>query len=196
MLNFVIVFVTYILQIKEMKKNIIIILLSVSAIVMFVACNDENKTYAQNLSAEKRAIELFINKNDIKVLKEYPIDRVFEANEFLFDPSSGVYYNVIDSGNGRRIKQGEEVYIRFKGLKYLTSNDTSIYSNIHSLDPEILLYGNSASYSSLGWVTPLKNVGDRARVKLIVPFKVGLLSDQQPAYKTAYYEELNYRFEQ
>ena len=91
--------------------------------------------------------------------------------------------------------QGDEFYVRFKGLKYLSSSDTSTYSNIHSLQPEVLIYGNSATYSSVGWVAPLKNVGDRAKVKLIVPFKMGLPNDNQ-AYKTAYYEELNYRFEQ
>jgi hypothetical protein len=38
-------------------------------------------------------------------------------------------------------------------------------------------------------------VGNRARVKMIVPFNMGLASDQQ-SYKTAYFEEIDYRFEQ
>ena len=177
-----------------MRKSTIIILLSIVAIGVFTSCN-KNRTYAQRLGDEKKAIELFIDKNGIKILENYPKDSVFKANEFFFDTSSGIYYNVIDSGNGRRIMQGDEFYVRFKGLKYLSSSDTSTYSNIHSLQPEILIYGNSATYSSVGWVAPLKNVGDRAKVKLIVPFKMGLPKDNQ-AYKTAYYEELNYRFEQ
>lgn len=177
-----------------MKKNIIILLLSIAAIGVFSSCN-KSKTYAQRLGDEKEAIELFINKNDIKVLKEYPKDSVFKANEFYFDNSSGVYYNVIDSGNGRRIKVGEELYVRFKGLKYISSNDTSTYSNINSLQPEILVYGNPLTYPSTAWVAPLKNVGHLGKVKLIVPFNMGLASDNQ-SYKTAYYEELIYRFEQ
>lgn len=177
-----------------MRKNIIIILLSIVAIGVLSSCN-KNRTYAQRLGDERKAIELFIDKNDLKILKEYPKDSVFKANEFFFDTTSGIYYNVIDSGNGRRIMQGEEIYIRFKGLKYISSSDTATYSNIHSTQPEILVYGNTSTYSSAGWVAPLKNVGDRAKVKLIIPFNLGLSSDNQ-AYKTAYYEELSYRFEQ
>ena len=177
-----------------MRKSIIIILLGIIAIGVITSCN-KNRTYAQRLSDERKAIELFIDKNDIKILENYPKDSVFKANEFFFDTSSGIYYNVIDSGNGRRIMQGEEFYIRFKGLKYLSSSDTATYSNIQSPQPEILVYGNAATYSSVGWVAPLKNVGDRAKVKLIVPFKMGLSNDNQ-AYKTAYYEELRYQFEE
>lgn len=186
-----------------MKKNIIIIVIGIVAIGAFSSCN-KDRTYAQHLNSERKAIELFIDKNDIKVLKEYPKDSVFKANEFYYDSKNGVYYNVIDSGNGRRIMKGEEFYIRFDGLKYISSIDTSTYSNIASPQPEILVYGNESTYSSVGWITPLRNVGDRAVVKLIIPFNMGLPIDQinmnpskgQEAYKTAYYEELEYRFEQ
>ena len=177
-----------------MKKNIIILLLSIAAIGAFSSCN-KSKTYAQRLGDERNAIELFIDKNDITVLKEYPKDSVFKANEFYFDNSSGVYYNVIDRGSKRRIKMGEELYVRFKGLKYLSSNDTLTYSNINSLQPETLVYGNSLTYSSAGWVAPLKNIGHLGKVKMIVPFNMGFASDNQ-SYKTAFYEEIIYRFEQ
>lgn len=186
-----------------MRKIIISVFITIITVGVFSSCN-KSKTYAQHLSDERKAIELFIEKNDIKVLREYPKDSVFKDNEFYFDTQNGIYYNVIDSGNGRRIMQGEEFYIRFKGLTYISSKDTSTYSNINSMQPEVLVYGNSSSYSSAGWVAPLKNVGDRAKVKLIIPFNMGFPNDQinlglskgQEAYKTAYYEELNYRFEQ
>lgn len=169
-------------------------MLSIITISFCASCN-KSRTYAQRLGDEKKAIELFIDQNDIKVLKEYPKDSVFKANEFYFDTSTGVYYNVIDSGDGRRIKQGEKVYIRFKGLRYLSSSDTSSYSNIPSpSQPETLTYGKKETYTSTGWVAPLKNVGHLGKVKLIVPFNMGFSSDKQ-AYKTAYYEELTYRFE-
>ena len=177
-----------------MKKIIIASLISIVAIAMFSSCND-SKTYAQYLNDEKEIIERFVNQNDITILTEYPKDSVFSEKEFFFDTSSGVYYNVIDSGNGRRILGGEEFYIRFKGLRYLSSNDTATYSNIFSLQPEVLVYGNSSTYGSVAWVAPLKNVGNRAKVKMIVPFNMGLASDNS-SYKTAYYEEIDYRFEQ
>lgn len=168
--------------------------MGIVAIAMFSSCN-KSKTYAQRLNEEKKIIERFVDENDITILTEYPKDSVFSEKEFFFDTSSGIYYNVIDSGNGRRILGGEELYIRFKGLKYLFSTDTATYSNINSFQPEVLVYGNSSTYGSVAWVAPLKNVGNRARVKMIVPFNMGLASDQQ-SYKTAYFEEIDYRFEQ
>ena len=182
-----------------MKKITIALLISIIAIGVFSSCN-KNKSYAQHLNEEKKSIERFINQNDLIILREYPKDSVFKNNEFYFDTSSGIYYNVIDSGNGRRIKGGEEFYIRFKGLKYIylnkaATNDTLTYSNTGALQPEVLVYGNSSTYSSVSWVAPLKNVGDRAKVKMIVPFKMGMPNDIQ-LYKTAYYEVLNYQFEQ
>lgn len=168
--------------------------MSIVAIAIFSSCND-SKTYAQYLDDEKEIIERFVNQNDITILTEYPKDSVFNEKEFFFDSSSGIYYNVIDSGNGRRILGGEELYIRFKGLEYIFNSDTTTYSNIYSLQPEILVYGNTSTYGSVAWVAPLKNVGDRAKVKMIVPFNMGLATDQS-SYKTAYYEEIDYRFEQ
>ena len=175
-----------------MKNIIIVSLISIVAIGVFSSCN-KNKTYAQNLNEEKKRIERFIDQNDINVLKEYPKDSVFQENEFFFDTSSGIYYNVIDPGNERKLKTGEEFYIRFKGLKYIESTDTLRYSNM-SGEATLLKYGDPSTYLTSAWVAPLKNVGDRAKVKMIVPFKVGMTGDIQ-AYKTAYYEEIDYRFE-
>jgi hypothetical protein len=176
-----------------MNKLIIASLISIVAIVVFSSCN-KNKTYAQNLNEEKKRIERFIIQNDIKVLTEYPSDSVFQEKEFYLDVSSGLYYNVIDPGNSRRIKSGEEFYVRFKGLRYIESSDTLIYSTIQNLQPETLKYGNTSTYTTSAWVLPLRNVGDGAKVKMLVPFKIGTPNDIQ-TYKTAYYEEVRYVFE-
>ena len=176
-----------------MKKIIIASLISVVAIGLLASCN-KSRTYAQRLGDEKKLIERFVDKNNIIILNEYPQDSVFKSNEFFFDSSSGVYYNVIEKGSSRVIKNGEEIYIRFKGLSYISSDDTTTYSNVNSLQPELLVYGNSSTYASTAWVVPLKNIGNRAKVKMIVPFTMGLSSDNQ-AYRTAYYEEIRYQFE-
>lgn len=180
-----------------MRNIIIASLVTIIAIGVFSSCN-KDRTYAQRLSDERKKIERFIDKNDINVLREYPKDSVFQEKDFYFDTSSGIYYNVIDSGNGRRIKGGEKFYVRFDGLRYIESTDTAIYSNINALEYLELVYGSSATYSSNPWVAPawfapLKNVSDRAKVKMIVPFNMGSTSDKQ-TYKTAYYELVDYRF--
>lgn len=182
-----------------MRKIIIASIIGIIGIGVLSSCN-KSKTYAQRLDDEQENIEQFIDQNDITVLREYPEDSVFQENEFYFDTSSGIYYNVIDTGKvegedkGRRIKNGEQVYIRFKGLKYIASSDTATYSNINELQPEVLVYGNPATYTSVAWVAPLENVGNRAKVKMIVPFNMGMPTDQQQ-YRTAYYQEIDYRFE-
>ena len=102
-----------------MKKFIIASLIGIVAIGILSSCN-KSKTYAQRLSDEKKVIERFVESNNLKILKEYPQDSIFKSNEFYFDTSSGVYYNVIDAGSSRRIKAGEEFYIRFKGLTYIS----------------------------------------------------------------------------
>ena len=121
-----------------MKKIIIASLIGIVAIGILSSCN-KSRTYAQRLGDEQKVIEQFIDRNDITVLREYPKDSVFKEKEFYFDSSSGVYYNVIYSGNGEKIIKGENVAIRFKDLEYLSGNDTVKYSNIFSQYPEEFL---------------------------------------------------------
>lgn len=180
---------------REIRSAVVYIKSKTSDLLETVTIVQNALTMADILENEKLIINQFFEKNNLIILDKYPENNVFKSNEFFFDASSGIYYNVIDAGDSRRIMQGEELYIRFKGLRYISSNDTTAYSNMSSLQPEILVYGNPSTYTSAGWVVPLKNVGDRAKIKLIVPFKMGLPQDQQE-YKTAYYEELFYRFEQ
>lgn len=175
-----------------MKKIIIASLIGIVAIGILSSCN-KSRTYAQRLGDEQKVIEQFIDRNDITVLREYPKDSVFKEKEFYFDSSSGVYYNVIYSGNGEKIIKGENVAIRYKDLEYLSGNDTVKYSNIFSQYPEELTYGNTSTYTSAAWAVPIKNVSYYAKVKMIVPFSMGLSSDNQ-AYRTAYYEELEYKY--
>lgn len=189
--NYLFLYRIRILLSKMRKINFIIIL------VAFFLCIgnscDRQKTYAEYLEDEAKAIDRFIAENGFTILDKYPVDNVFEATEFYRDPATGVYYNVIDSG-GRKAAVGEEVYIRFRGLTYFMDGDTTKYSNILSPDPEILVYGNPATYTCYGWVVPLTHVGHLGRVKMIVPFNYGLTYDKT-YFRPAYYENLQYRIE-
>ena len=59
----------------------------------------------------------------------------------------------------------------------------------------IRTYDPSYQWVSEGLQTPLQYVGDRARVKLIVPFKRGTYYDQSKGLPV-YYEILEYIFEE
>lgn len=176
-----------------MNKIIYSILLIVAVSILAASCN-KTPTYAQRLDDEKRAIELFMSQKGYVVLDKYPANKVFKANEFFKDPVTGVFYNVIDSG-GSKAFIGGEIYIRFRGLQYFSTTDTSTYSNMNAVLPETLVFGNSSTYLSTAWVVPLLNVGHLGRVKMVVPFNYGLNEDQS-AYRPAYYDEIVYRMEE
>ena len=60
---------------------------------------------------------------------------------------------------------------------------------------EEFTYDPSYYYVSEGMQEPLKYVGDRAKVKMIVPFKRGAYNDQSNG-QPVYYEILEYIFEE
>lgn len=189
-----------------MKKTYYIIFCLLGLALVSTSCN-KRKTYAEILKDETRAIEKFILENKLVVLDEFPTSLVFKTNEFYRDPATGVYFNIIEPGDtASKVKEGEEVYVRFIGLRYFTSsNDTTEYSNldpIRSPFPESLTYRgpvtvmNRSLYSGTtpGWAVPLTYVGHAGRVKMIIPFNMGSQSDQQ-SYSTTYYDNVQYRFE-
>ena len=60
-----------------MKKIIIASLIGLVAIGILSSCN-KSRTYAQRLGDERKAIERFMDKNNLKVLNEYPQDSIFK----------------------------------------------------------------------------------------------------------------------
>lgn len=188
-----------------MKKIHTVSILIAGLLILITSCNKQ-KTYAEYLKDETKAIDLFIAKNNLVILKEFPADTSFNSNEFYKDPSTGVYFNIIDRGEeDRKIQLGQEVYVRFSGLSYFKSDDTTFYSNLDpntSPFPQTLIYRGPVTvstrslYSSSvpGWIVPLYFVGHTGRAKLIVPFNMGS-SYEQSNYEPTYYDNVQYRFE-
>ncbi|WP_436415673.1 DUF4827 family protein [Petrimonas sp.] len=191
-----------------MKKTRYIIFFLLGLLLVGVSCN-KRRTYAEILKDETKAIDKFISQNKLTILENFPANSVFKSNEFYRDPATGVYYNIIELGDttsANKVKIGEEVYVRFSGLRYFTSsNDSTEYSNndpIRSPFPESVIYrgpvtvSNRSLYSATtpGWAVPLTRVGHAGKVKMIVPFNMGSQSDQQ-SYSTTYYDNIQYRFE-
>lgn len=157
---------------------------------------DNTETYAEKLKKQDKAIDRFIKSEGITVLDEYPSDSVFAEKEFVKLPS-GIYMNVIDSGNGTRAKKGQSVYVRFRDLIYFSTSDTIKYSNMRpGLQPSTIEY--QQNYANIdaceGFGIPLESVGDGAKVKLIIPGKFGLQADQQNI-TPVYYGFLKYQFD-
>lgn len=158
------------------------------------------------INAQDRAIEKFIHDNNIEVLDEYPANGVFKENQFVHLDNK-VYMNVVDSGNGTRaVAYKTTVLARFKGNFMVT--DTVSFENFSSWKfPVEFKYTNYSTavdnnaynvFLSEGLNTPLKYVGDRARVKLIVPFQAGSTIgsySQQSSGTAIYFDLVTYQFE-
>lgn len=188
-----------------MKKGLGLICFIIGLCVVFAACSS-SETYADKLKNERKNISRFINEHDIVVLNSYPASGVFKENEFFRDPVTGVYINVIDSGNGNRasVAKRSEVNVRFWDAMTLPAAESdTISNNIPGRQPFSFTYGITATYSSsnsnlleyyylsAGITAPLQYVGENARVRLIVPFASGS-SFQLTAFKPIYYTQLQY----
>ena len=187
-----------------MKKGFNILLILCAALVA-ISCS-KTKSYTDMLKDEKKAIERFIDDKGLEILDDFPADSVFKENQFVL-LDNGVYLNIIDKGSDQR-----EVYFFLhpdrQEMSYFMDSTIVAIENYgpHSngTSPIAFTYGDysknspydpSYYYVSEGMQEPLKYVGDRAKVKMIVPFKRGAYNDQSNG-QPVYYEILEYIFEE
>lgn len=203
-----------------MKKGFNILLIMCAALLA-VSCG-KTRSYTDMLKAEEKAIDRLIAKNGFEILKDFPADTVFKENQFV-KLENDVYLNIIDRGTSQRAVSGktnilyrcivsypmDSAYVYYPSntpyAYYTKSNDgrsvnygpnsngTEPYDILYQ-DPD-LYYSISGNFASEGLMTPLKYVGDGAKVKLIVPFKRGLSNDNTNG-EPVYYEILQYTFEE
>lgn len=115
-----------------------------------------------------------------RCIVSYPLD-----SAYIYYPSNTPYAYYTKSSTGKSVNYGPN------------SNGTKPYEMVFQ-DPDIYnstYYPVTGAYASVGLMTPLKYVGDGAKVKLIVPFKRGLSNDNNNG-EPAYYEILQYTFEE
>lgn len=172
----------------------------IGLLILTTSCNNK-KTYADYLKDERKAIDLFIAKNNLVILKDFPSNGKFDANDFYKDPDTDVYFNIIEYGDTTVKPQWRErIYVRFKGLSYIGTDDTIKYSNHLSTFPEELEYLGPVSsstksyYGTPGWAVPLAYVGHKGKVKMIIPFEMGSSYDQSQ-FEPTYYDQIEYRFD-
>jgi hypothetical protein len=198
-----------------MKKLVICFFGIIIACIAFNACSG-SVTYAELLEDEKEAINNFIFDNDIKVITQKEFQDAgcvtdVNKNEFVLT-TSGVYMQIIDKGSeviGDTIRNNDMVIVRY--AEYRLEKDsaaTLVMSNLgvgQITNPDIFRYQKSSSsvsgifksgmmyyvYSSQtvpqGWLIPFNYVRDGARVKLIVPSKMGH-ETAMSAVKAYYYD--------
>ena len=167
-----------------MKKSFYILVLvgCVLNLMFTVSCN-KTPTYEELKSAEQKIVRKILSDENITVLSEYPESGVFKENEFVL-LNSGIYINVVDSGNGKRaVPYFTDVLVRVSG-KYYTADSAITFSTFYNaLYPMEFKYGNAYGvvqehsmyddlyfrYFSMGIESALAYVGDSSVVKLLVP---------------------------
>ena len=167
-----------------MKKGFYILVLvgSVLNFMFTVSCNN-TPTYEELKAAEQKIIRRILDEKGITIIKEYPKNGVFKEKEF-FQLSSGIYLNVVDSGNGdRAVPYQTDILIRVSGEAYLKDGVDTFSTFINVYEPFEFRYGNAYgvgqeksqynnlyySYFGMGMESILSYVGDSAIVKMIVP---------------------------
>lgn len=181
-----------------MKKLVLLVLSVIGCCMAFQACSDD-KTYADMLKEEKRAIAKFISDSNITVLSQREfVDRGYNTdvskNEYVLT-QSGVYMQIIDKGSeaaADTFRNNDLILVRFEEymvtdtlVSLKCSNLTLPYyvdefrytktsSSINAIFTNGILkntYGSSAVPA--GWLVPFEYVRDGAHVKLIIPSKMG-----------------------
>ncbi|MDR0836548.1 MAG: DUF4827 domain-containing protein [Tannerella sp.] len=202
-----------------MKKNVRILVLVSSVICMLItiSCKEDMKSYEELKRDEKRIINRLLSEKNIEVLKTYPASGVFKENQFI-ELKSGIYLNVVDSGNGHRANSATTVLVRTSGGIYYP--DTVISFDIFSGTqyPMEFKYGSAATVRSdhsttidvyynlfgIALEQALTYVGDSAVVKMIVPgcseidgyYRAGscLQTANPNQYVPIYYDKIKYIF--
>lgn len=164
-----------------MKKSIYFLMLMGGVLSLMGSCN-KTKTYEELKADEKKVIRKILNEKNISVLTEYPKDGVFGENEFV-QLSSGIYLNVVDSGNGNRpVYDQTTVLVRVSGEYYYADTVIAFSTFVNAAYPFEFKYGYASSvvsekssdytyysFFSMGLESILAYVGEGAVVKLIVP---------------------------
>jgi len=190
---------------KIKKKTLGIVPLVVIFCSMF-SCN-QSKSLQELLQEESKAIDRFITSNDLVILRNYPSDGVFKANEY-FKTVDGLFFNVVDSGNGNRVQLLNDVSIRFDYslyLKDIAQGDSTVFVPPSENLPYSFVYGISQTYSSSyyyssygyysplcqAWIIPLSYVGEGAIVNMIIPSSIGSYMDNMNV-SPVFYKNLRY----
>ena len=181
-----------------MKKGALSIVSIILISCIFFACNDNRKNLQELIQEERKAIDRFITFNNLVILKDYPKDGVFGDNEY-YKTNDGLFFQVVDSGNGKRVKLLDDVSVRFDYFQYIkdvAKGDTS-KNYLPFYDPFSFVYGISQTYRPTysivcqAWVIPLAFVGEEAVLNLIVPSSIGSYGDNN-SISPVFYRNLRY----
>ena len=192
------------------KKILSLTLLAVTLCVSF-SCK-EDKTLQERIKDEIKAIDRFIKMNGFEVLdlEKHELPKGKWPENLYYRTQDGLFFHVVDSGNGKRAKLLDEISVRYDYFQFVidvAQGDTTKlpfpwYSNYMSYPPVLgqpyyFIYGLSQTYMSASspmcqaWVIPLSYVGEGAVLDIIVPSLIGSSVDYNNI-TPVFYKNLRY----
>ena len=187
-----------------MKRTAFFVLSIITLGFIYLSCENQ-KTAQEYIREEKKAIDRFKNREGIKVISKYPANHKFASNGY-FKTDEGLYFQVIDSGKGRKIDpfvDVKDVQVRFDFLfdikSYVSGKKDTIIPP-ESILPMSFLSGPSGVYgqpdplynfSCAGWAIPLQYVNEGAVVNIIIPSSLGNTSDNNN-FIPRFYKKIKY----
>jgi len=160
------------------------LLLAIAAAAVFTACSD-SETYADQKKQERTAINSYIADKKIKVISEdefHAKDSTTDvsSNEYVLFDNTGIYMQIVNKGNGEKLKNGEiaTVLCRFDEYNLIDNPDTlqmtNNYGSYASIPEKMTVANYSGSFTAAfvtgssvmyylyqstsvpsGWLTPL-----------------------------------------
>lgn len=208
-------------QLQEMMKRFLFFMIAVAAVL--ASCNDY-ETYGDKKEKERNAISKFISDSSIYVISEEQFNQQgqttnLERNEYVRFDKNGVYMQIVRSGCGSMVLDGQKLNLvcRFSEYNLLADslearNNTTAYaaspdvmyvsrtgSNFTAAFLSGIMYQYYTASVPPGWLVPLSYVKvgrpqsdseDCAKVRLIVPHTQGHANAS--SYVIPYYYEITY----
>lgn len=199
------------------------VLLILFAGMLILSCGEDQKSYTEMLKDQEKAMKRLFDQEGLVVLKNMPSDYKFEANEYVKledDIYRDIYIQIVDTGDGRRAIQGRShILCRFTANRFMldttqyqsrysnygpNSNGTSPVEFIHirsEYPGSVIPQASTTSYQSVlegfmsvGIQAGLDYVGNKGKVRLIIPFRKGSEYDQTNGHPV-HFEDLQYNIE-
>ncbi len=170
------------------RTNIFLHILFLSIIIIPGGCKDRDSVYSVQRKAEKKLIEEYIKRENIKVLDAFPADNQFADNEFV-RTESGLYFQLVDAGTGTdTVAYNDKVIIRYKRWQLSAYSDTTSYwTTDESAYPLTFQYGISSDASCEAWQEAVGYMKrNNSHAKLIVESKLGFSDDENSVTPYAY----------
>lgn len=162
--------------------------LGLLAIAALLSCSGK-KSYADLLNDETKAINTFLADNYVEL--NIPADSVFQqgydAPFYRIDPDGNVFMQVIEPGDGTKIKDDAQVYFRFTRYnlsEYATTGTLGAgagNSEDLGMGSCSFRFNNYSLTTSSNWGSgiqlPINFVGYNSHVRIVVKSQYGLTSE-------------------